>query len=174
MSTETPTEQRRVILNGCCEDFILDYHDVRRIIRGFFCPCCQTGWQKTSPKVYLRLKDNDYFSFHDIGTFPQLIPTSPSAYLLTKRCCVKLISKYGPGMQSHVICPHCDAHWQPVRVRSDLEQTLMANVRHGGRDALAPTLFIRDDRMLYTLRKTALGYDLWFETDQGIAEVLIK
>lgn len=171
-------DPNRIIISRCCEDYICDYWSL--LPETFSCPMCCTEWQKLSQLVFQR--ESVVFSLTNVLTnipyepigIPHLQPITPGKFVLSRRCCVLLLSRYGKSIKDFTICPDCKSLWAPI-VPSDgkLWAELHKLVRRSGPEFLN-ILFVKDQYILYTLRDIGYALDPWVESDDKAIQQLYQ
>ncbi len=105
----------RVILNDCCEDWILEWGAFYDKGTRFACPECATAWRAEAEARFVRESDGHAFRRRDrragVGAFPYL-GAEDGREPVTDRCCAKILLQHGghvpPG---EFVCPVCRTRW---------------------------------------------------------------
>lgn len=105
----------RVILNDCCEDWIVQWGGFYRPGGSFSCPECATDWEKTAPATYRRTSDGHEFVRRErVGPedrFPYLA-AADGREPRVERCCTKILLTHGDRMREGLfVCPVCTTRW---------------------------------------------------------------
>jgi uncharacterized Zn ribbon protein len=104
----------RVILNDCCEDWIVQWGGFYREGAAFACPECATEWSKSAPATYRRAADRREFQRRERGAedhFPYLAAADGQEPRV-ERCCTKILLTHGERMRDGLfVCPVCATRW---------------------------------------------------------------
>jgi uncharacterized Zn ribbon protein len=105
----------RVILNDCCEDWILQWGGFYRAGLSFACPECATEWNKSGPGTFRRATDGREFTRKErVGPedrFPYLAAADGQEPRV-ERCCTKILLTHGSRMGDGLfVCPVCSTRW---------------------------------------------------------------
>ena len=105
----------RVILNDCCEDWILEWGAFYDKGTGFVCPECATAWRAQGEARFAREGDGHAFRRRDrrsgVGAFPYL-GAEDGREPVTDRCCAKILLQHGAHLASgQFVCPVCGTRW---------------------------------------------------------------
>lgn len=111
----------RVILNDCCEDWIIEWGPFYDKGMGFACPECGTAWRADGEARFRRVDDEQVFRRRDrragVGAFPYL-GSEDGIEPLTERCCAKILLSQGARMGSgDFTCPVCRTEWHVAATR---------------------------------------------------------
>ncbi len=105
----------RVILNDCCEDWILEWGPFYDKGMTFACPECATAWRSAGEGRYARESDGHEFRRRErragVGAFAYL-GAEDGREPLTDRCCAKILLQHGPHLPTGAFtCPVCRTRW---------------------------------------------------------------
>lgn len=105
----------RVILNDCCEDWIVQWGGFYRPGASFACPECATEWSKPREGTYERTSDGREFARRTRrgpeDGFPYLAAVDGQEPIV-ERCCAKILLTHGARMpEGSFVCPVCSTAW---------------------------------------------------------------
>ncbi len=105
----------RVILNDCCEDWIVQWGGFYSPGAAFSCPECGTEWRKAGPASFRRPGDGREFHRRertgDADRFPYLAAADGQEPRV-ERCCTKILLTHGERMRDGLfVCPGCATRW---------------------------------------------------------------
>lgn len=105
----------RVILNDCCEDWILEWGQFYDKGNAFSCPECATTWRAQGEGRYAREGDGYAFRRRErragVGAFP-LLGAEDGREPATDRCCAKILLQHGAHAPAgELVCPACRTQW---------------------------------------------------------------
>lgn len=106
----------RVILNDCCEDWIIAWGGFYRPGSSFVCPECATEWRKPREATFERTSDRREFTRRvrrgPEDEFPYLAAVDGQEPIV-ERCCAKILLTHGARMpEGAFTCPVCATAWQ--------------------------------------------------------------
>jgi hypothetical protein len=112
----------RVILNDCCEDWILEWGSFYDKGMAFACPECGTEWRAQGEARYEREGDEHVFRRRDrragVGAFPYL-GSEDGVEPLTERCCAKILLERGAQLAiGDFVCPVSRTKWHVGSARA--------------------------------------------------------
>lgn len=105
----------RVILNDCCEEWIIQWGGFYGAGASFRCPECATDWRKQREATFERLSDRREFARRvrrgPEDAFPYLAAVDGQEPNV-ERCCAKILLTHGAGMpEGPFACPVCSTRW---------------------------------------------------------------
>ena len=105
----------RVILNDCCEDWIVQWGRFYRPGASFACPECGTSWAAGERERYRRATDGRDFERRErVGgddRFPYLAESGGQEPRV-ERCCTKILLTHGERIRDGLfVCPVCRSRW---------------------------------------------------------------
>lgn len=105
----------RVILDDCCEDWILEYGAHYDAGTTFSCPECDTPWRAEGKGRFVRRSDEHAFLRRDRrtgeGSFPYL-GAEDGREPIIERCCAKILLEHGAHLPAgEFVCPVDRTHW---------------------------------------------------------------
>jgi predicted RNA-binding Zn-ribbon protein involved in translation (DUF1610 family) len=105
----------RVILNDCCEDWILEWGGFYRPGGSFACPECATEWRRGEGTRYRRVSDEREFERRERrgadASFPYLAAVDGQEPRV-ERCCTKILLTHGEHLREGLfVCPVCGTRW---------------------------------------------------------------
>jgi hypothetical protein len=105
----------RVILNDCCEDWIIEWGGFYDDGTRFACPECATEWSKTGPSAFARADGRAFVRRERKGpeaSFPYLAATDGHEPNV-ERCCAKILLRHGERLRDGPFtCPVCRTRWE--------------------------------------------------------------
>jgi hypothetical protein len=107
--------RERVILDDCCEDWIIEWGGFYEEGGGFACPECATEWTKVGAGRYRRGDDRQFVRRERAGpqaSFPYLAAAAGEEPDV-ERCCAKILLTHGERMREGPFrCPVCGTRWE--------------------------------------------------------------
>lgn len=105
----------RVILNDCCEDWIIEWGGFYGTGGSFACPECATEWGKSGAETFRRASDGREFRRRERrgpeASFPYLAATDGQEPRV-ERCCTKILLRHGEQLREGLfVCPVCSTRW---------------------------------------------------------------
>lgn len=106
----------RLILNDCCEDWVLEWGPFYDKGARFACPECATQWRAEGASRYVRETDEHAFIRRErrsgVGAFP-FLGAEDGREPLTDRCCAKILLQHGAHLPAgEFTCPVCRTRWE--------------------------------------------------------------
>ena len=107
--------KERVILNDCCEDWIVQWGGFYTAGAAFVCPECATEWRKPREATFERSVDHRQFARRTRrgpeDEFPYLAAVDGQEPIV-ERCCAKILLTHGSRMPAGPFtCPVCGTAW---------------------------------------------------------------
>ena len=97
-----PAVTERVILNDCCEDWIIQWGGFYGAGASFTCPECATEWRKSREAAFRRASDGREFTRRTRhgpeDEFPYLAAVDGQEPIV-ERCCAKILLTHGERMR---------------------------------------------------------------------------
>lgn len=108
------TVKERRVLPNCCEDWVLEYGQLHQVGALFKCLPCGHQWQRKTELGFLESQTNTLYLETEGERGIRYLKPAEGPEPIVKRCCSKLLCKYGSRVSTAVAdfeCPYCYTSW---------------------------------------------------------------